>query len=169
MLSRNMTEPAGELILDRFCGREIHPVLRARWNLYRDEQLDRTTLCIQVIAGPGSTLSEDTAPLVAEPTWEINVVSATLTASSLREGLQLSVPIGYDEEHGGYVTNFYYCSHEQTDNNVVEIVRIEGSRLRVRLSGDTIDVNYYDGSKPATHLSTEVWCERDSRTTRSMS
>jgi len=162
-----VTEAPDELILERFCGREIHPITRATWNLYRDEQLACPTLCIQVDAGEGTTLSEDTASLGARPTWEINVVSSTLSA--LRAGLQLAVPLGYNEEQGGYVTNLYYCSHEQTDNNTIEIIAIEGSRLRVRMTGDTIDVNYYDGSKPATHLVAEVWCEHDVNTRRSMS
>ena len=164
-----MIEIADALLLDRFCGREVYPILRATWNLYRDTQLDQPTLCIQVSAGPGTTLSEDTVSLGAEPTWEINVVSPALMQWSVREGATFSVPLGYDEEQGGFVTNLYYCSHEQTDNNTVEIIAVEGSRLRVRLSGDTIDVNYYDGSKPATRLSAEVWCEHDAETMRSMS
>jgi len=164
-----VTETADALLLDRFCGREVYPIVRATWNLYRDPQLDQPTLCIQVSAGPGTTLSEDTASLNAEPNWEINVVSPAVTLSNLRAGATLSVPLGYDEEQGGFVTNLYYCSHEQTDNNTVEIIAVEGLRLRVRLTGDTIDVNYYDGSKPATRLIAEVWCEHDAKTTRSMS
>lgn len=161
-----MTDPTNVLILDRFCGREIYPINRATWNLYRDRQLDRPTLCVQVCAGAGTTLHEDTASLDAEPIWEINVVSASLSA--LRAGLELQVPLGFDERQGGYITNLYYCSHEQTDNNTVEILEIEGSRVRVRLTGDTLDVCYYDGSKPATRLSADVWCVHDAQTTRSM-
>jgi len=67
------------------------------------------------------------------------------------------------------VTNFYYCSHEQTDDNVVEVLAVEGSRVLARLTGQTIDVNYYDGSKPPTLLSVQAWFAHDPGTKRSMS
>jgi hypothetical protein len=101
--------------------------------------------------------------------YRINVVSKTLNATCLTPGVTFSVPNGYDEAQGGYVTNFYYCSHEPTDDNLVEIVEVDGSTLLVRLRGQTIDVNFYDGSKPPTRLSVEVYLQHDAKTKRSMS
>lgn len=79
-----------------------------------------------------------------------------------------SVPKGYDETLGGYVTNFYYCSHEGSDSNQVEILAVEDDRLLIRLRGETMDVNYYDGSKPATVISAETWFFHNAETMRSM-
>jgi hypothetical protein len=157
------------LVLERFCGRETYPVIEGTWSIFHDEELDMPTLCIQLRAGRGIELHEDTKDLRAEPSWEINVVSKTLNATGLRPGVTFSVPKGYDEAQGGYVTNFYYWSHEQTDDNRVEIVAVEGSTLLVRLSGQSIDVNFYDGSKPPTRLSVEVHLKHDAKTRRSMS
>jgi hypothetical protein len=42
-------------------------------------------------------------------------------------------------------------------------------RVRLRLTGETIDVNYYDGSRPATKLSVDVWFDRNRDRGRSMS
>lgn len=157
------------LVLERFCGRETYPVIHATWSIFHDEVLDTPTLCIQLHAGPGIELQEDTRDLRATPSWEINVVSRTLNAACLRRGAEFSVPQGYDEAQGGYVTNFYYCSHEQTDDNLIEILASDGSTLCVRLGARTVDVNFYDGSKPLTRLSVEADLTYDAKTKRSMS
>lgn len=156
------------LVLERFCGRETYPVITGTWNIFHDEGVDTPTLCIQLRAGAGIELQEDTKVLRAEPSWEINFVSNTLNEASLQTGAKFSVPQGYDEALGGFVTNFYYCSHEATDDNVIEILAVEGSTLLVRLSGKTTDVNFYDGSRPPTRLSVEVRLTRDPETQRSM-
>jgi len=158
-----------ELILDRFCGREVHPITSATWNLYRDDELERMTLCIHIEAGPGSTLHEDTKELDAEPWWELNVVEADLSDASLTAGSKWTLPDGYDESRGGNLTNFYYCEHESSDDNQIEILAVDGDRLLIRLTGETIDVNFYDGSKDPTKLLVETWFSRDPKTLRSMS
>ena len=157
------------LILDRFCGRETHPIVSGTWSIFHDDSIDLPTLCIQIRAGEGIELHEDTRELNAEPTWEINVVSADMNDSALQPGARFSVPKGYDEEQGGFVTNFYYCAHEATEENVVEILARNGQTLQVRLSGQTVDINYYDGSKPPTHISVEMELRHDPQTMRSMS
>ncbi|WP_395746142.1 hypothetical protein [Prosthecobacter sp.] len=162
------TSPA-ELILERFCGREVHPVVRATWNLYRDEDMERMTLCINLKAGTGTTLHEDTQELHAKPSWEINLVEPGLVEAMLVSGAEWAVPEGYDESRGGYVTNFYYCSHEPSDDNHIHILAVDGDRLLLSLSGETIDVNFYDGSKAPTKLFVKTWFSRDDDTCRSMS
>ncbi|HEY5808239.1 MAG TPA: hypothetical protein VIT67_09750 [Povalibacter sp.] len=157
------------LVLERFCGRETYPVIDGTWNIFNDEELGAPTLCIQLRAGKGIELHEDTKELRAEPSWEINVVSKILSTACLAPGAKFSVPKGYDTAQGGYVTNFYYCSHEATDDNLVEILAVDGSTLLVRLSGQTIDVNFYDGSKLPTRLFVEVHLSHDTKVRRSMS
>ena len=156
------------LILDRFCGRETYPIREARWNLYHDDELDLPTLCITLRAGPGRDLHEDTQTLRAQPHWELNLVRPGLDRDALQPGATFSIPEGYDDDQGGHVTNFYYCSHETTENNRIEILALDGSTLRVRLRGETLDVNYYDGSKPPAVLAAELDLTHDPETTRSM-
>lgn len=157
------------LILDRFCGRETHPIVKGTWSIFHDDAIETPTLCIQICAGEGIELHEDTQELKVEPYWEINVVCADMQDSALQAGARFSVPKGYDEEQGGFVTNFYYCQHEPTEQNVVEILARKGERLHVRLSGERVDVNYYDGSKPPTRICVEMELEHDPATMRSMS
>jgi hypothetical protein len=163
-----MTDHAA-LILDRFCGRETYPVKKATWNLYLDDELGLMNLCLWVEAGQGSILHEDTKDLHAEPSWEVNLLTAELVAAPLVVGSTFIVPYGYEEAHGGYVTNFYYCEHESTESNMIEVLAAEEERLLLRLTGETVDVNFYDGSKPPTKLSVETWFLRDTRMMRSMS
>ena len=162
-----MNEDA-HLVLDRFCGRETYPILGASWNLYHDDELDLPTLCIALRAGPGRELHEDTRTLNAKPHWELNVVSAELRPEALVSGAVFLIPEGCDDDQGGYVTNFYYCEHESTEANRIEILAVDGTTLRVRLRGETIDVNFYDGSKPATVVTAELALVHDPNTTRSM-
>jgi hypothetical protein len=156
------------LVLQRFCGRETYPILEGRWNLYHDDELDLPTLCITLRAGPGRDLHEDTLTLRAQPHWELNLVQAGLGPESLQPGATFTIPEGYDDDQGGHVTNFYYCSHESTEANRIQILARHGDTLRVRLRGETVDVNYYDGSKPPTVLSAELDLAHDPQTTRSM-
>jgi hypothetical protein len=51
----------------------------------------------------------------------------------------------------------------------IELMEINGDRVRLRLTGATIDVNYYDGSKPTTKLSVDVWFDLNRDRGRSMS
>lgn len=156
------------LVLERYCGREAYPVLEARWNLYHDAELDLPTLCVALRAGPGVELHEDTRTLAAQPHWELNLVAAGLQPEALVPGAVFSIPEGYDDDLGGHLTNFYYCQHESTAANRIEILALDGSALRVRLRGETIDVNFYDGSKPATVLMAELRLRHDPGTRRSI-
>ena len=88
---------------------------------------------------------------------------------ALVAGAVFLIPEGCDDDQGGYVINFHYCQHESTEANRIEILAVEGTGLRVRLRGETIDVNFYDGSKPSTVLTAELTLVHDSKTKRSMS
>jgi hypothetical protein len=156
------------LVLERFCGREVYPVLEATWNLYEDTETGAANLCASLTSGPAVATLEDTEELRAEPTWELNVVDSNLSLHSLVAGASFTIPHGYDESCGGYVTNFYYCEHEVSDNNRIEIIAVDGDNVRLRIQAETMHVNWYDGSKPATKLSVEAWFERDSTLMRSI-
>ncbi|PTY04528.1 hypothetical protein DB347_17595 [Opitutaceae bacterium EW11] len=156
------------MILERFCGVERYPICRARWNLYYDATRDTMNLCIQMDAGRGTALHDDTAELDAEPWWEIDVVAKQLSRESLVPGTVFNLPNGYEESQGGHITDFYYCEHENTEKNLIRVIESDGQRLRFRVLGDVTDVSIYDGSKPRTMLHADAWFTFDSSLKRSM-
>ena len=168
-----MTDDADPtLFLDRFCGREEYPVEAATWCLYRDDGFDDeevSNLCLCVRASAGTKLHEDTETLGARPRWEVNLVQAHLERDDLAPGAVFEIPEGYDESRDGHLTNFYYCEHEGSERNRIEVLAADDDRLRIRLTGGTVDVNFGDGSKPATSLSVECWFEHDAASRRSIS
>lgn len=157
------------LVLERFNGFEIYPIELAEWNLYKDEQIGMMNLWISLSARQAIVQQEDTKDLNAEPHWKLNLVEPNLAESSITPGFTGTILESYDESRGGWITNFYYCEHEGTDKNTIEVVAVDGDRVQFRLSGETVDVNYYDGSKPTTKLLTDIWFERNRNGGRSFS
>ncbi len=41
------------LVLERFCGRETHPIVSDTWSIFHDDAIEMPTLCIQIQAGAG--------------------------------------------------------------------------------------------------------------------
>ncbi len=157
------------LVLERFNGFEIYPIKLAEWNLYKDEEIGMMNLWIFLSARQAIVQQEDTEDLNAEPHWEINLVEPNLAESSIKPGFTATISESYNESRSGWITNFYYCEHEGTDKNMIEVVAVDGDRVQFRLSGETVDVNYYDGSKPITKLLTDIWFERNRNGGRSFS
>jgi hypothetical protein len=157
------------LVFQRFNGYESYPVTLAEWNIYKDEDIGMMNLILSLETGPGIVLHEDTTALSASPHWELNLLELDLSEESIKVGFIGKIPESYDDNRGGHLTNFYYCSHEGTDKNTIEVIEVDGDRVRFRVTGETIDVNYYDNSKPPIKLSVDVWFKRDPEGQRSMS
>ena len=104
-------------------------------------------------------MSDDTKSLNGQPHWELTVRAEKLDLAALKSGFKAEIPIGYDEESGENLTNFYYCEHDPSDNNQLEILEKQGNRILFRISGEVGDVNYYDGSKPVNKILVEAWFE----------
>ncbi len=66
------------------------------------------------------------------------------------------MPTGYDETRKDHVTNFYYGTHEDCDQNRVEILQMEEDRFLIRMEGQIADVNW-GNSKPPTRVSVQAW------------
>lgn len=160
--------PSNMLIIDRFCGRELYPIVQARWNLKYSSSLEMMDFCISIYAGIGTQLSEDTVGHRVKPSWEVNVIESTLTQESLVAGAIFEVPEGYDESKDGHITQFYYFSYNTSDANRVEILAVDGNRLHLRVNGEMEDFNYYDGSKPPNKIYAEMWFDKDAEIGRSM-
>lgn len=153
----NPTPPAC-LLLKRFNGDELYPINRAEWNVYRDQEYNIWNLWIRVDAGYAITQQEDTVTLNAQPNWEINWDCRSEVCPDLTAGFRIEIPKGYvGMTDIARLTCFYYCSHEDTDENTVEVVAVSGNKILLRLCGSTIDVNFYDDSKPRTKIVVEAW------------
>ena len=145
------------LRLIRFCGEECFPIIKATWFINKNDEFDE--LCFEIEAAEGIILSEDTKELNAEPGWQLTYAVKKLDESDLKTGFKAEIPSGYDDDMDDAVTNFYYCEHQQTDNNVIEIIKRDGEKLYARITGETMDVNYYDNSKPNNKIIVETWFE----------
>ena len=156
-------------LLERFNGFQTYSIKCAQWNLYKDEESGMMNLWISISTDKALQQQSDTKTLNARPTWEINLVEQTLSEDSIIPGFVATIPESYDESRGGWISNFYYCSHEGTDKNNIEVVELNGDQVRFRLFGETVDVNYYDGSKPPTKLLTDIWFDRNRDGKRSFS
>ncbi|MFQ6973493.1 MAG: hypothetical protein ACLRTG_20155, partial [Enterocloster aldenensis] len=95
--------------------------------------------------------------LEAEPSWEVNFYSLKIPAASLQPGFCLEQPNREEDVEG----NLYYMEHQPTIDNKMEVVEAEGERLKIRLTGITEDVNYYDGSKPKNTMELVAWFDKN--------
>lgn len=147
------------LYLTRFCGVEQYPVKTATWYIIEGDgtEDDPDMLCLEVTFNIGTVLHEDTGKLKAEPSWEINFYSVEIPVSLLRPGFCLEQPNHHKDEDG----NLYYTEHQPTTDNRMEIVKIDGTRLKIRLTGITEDVNYYDASKPKNTMKLVAWFNKE--------
>jgi hypothetical protein len=50
------------------------------------------------------------------------------------------------------VTNLYYCEHDGTDDNVIEILELGDGTVRARITGTAVDAGYSNGSKPRVRV-----------------
>jgi hypothetical protein len=116
------------LKLTRFCGEELYPIETATWFYSKNEDDNINELCLDIRTDYGHQLSEDTKTLGGQPHWELTIRLQNLKVSDLNVGFKTEISNGYDEDIEDHLTNFYYCEHEQTDNNSIEIVEKQGNR-----------------------------------------
>ena len=108
---------------------------------------------------------DDTAYTNTIPGWELNLVE---TKIDLHEGMNAYIPSGYDESRRGWITNFYAGSHDGSDKNRITVKKRDGDRLLLRITGVVVDPNFYDDSKPKSHLTVETWFTKNEDGARSM-
>ena len=144
------------MTLHRFNGDEIFNVESATIDYYIDEGRSyATTFRADVSIPPIQSLS-DTEELRAKPFVEITIQLPKVPSLMLQKGRSFSLARGYNDASGEYLTNFYYCEHELMDNIEIVVVARKLDRVQLRITGTTMDVNYYDGSKPATKVEIEA-------------
>lgn len=156
------------LHMQRFKGLEIYEIESARWNLYQDQNPAAINLCICVDCSKAIQQFEDTEYVGGAPAWELNLVEPVLDETSLVTGFSADIPQSFDDSRGGWITHFYFSRYEGSEKNRIEILARDGDRLLLRLTGEIIDVNHYDDSKPRSQVTVQTWFVRDAKTQRSM-
>lgn len=143
------------LNLIRFCGVEKYPIECAEWYILEGDGTwdDPYTLCLEMEFGAGEELHEDTENLGAEPSWEISFPALKLKQKDLQAGYTMEMA----NEDEDVEANFYYCEHQPTVENKVEVLEVKGNSLLLRVTAKTMDVNFYDGSKPMNELEVTAW------------
>jgi hypothetical protein len=103
-----------------------------------------------------------------EPFWELTVMLAKGTAFAPKAGDAFAIAQGLDEARNEYVVDFYYHEHEVSDGNRIEILSVDGQRLRARITGHAWEPKR-DGSRTPIPMTVEAWFEADAKTLRSSS
>ncbi len=155
------------LYVARFNGVEEYELSKATWNLYEDD--GKMNLCIFLDSEKALKQNEDLSDGFQGLNWELNLVKKSLKDQELIKGFKAKIPEGFDEKSDSWITNFYYFEHDGSDKNTIEIVEREGEKLLINLTGEIVDVNFYDDSKPKSKLSTLAWFKKNPETIRSMS
>ena len=145
-----------------------YEVKTANWNLYTDEEDGVRNLWLKIKLGDSITQSEDTRFYSGVAHWELNLVEKQLEDGALDSGFRAEIPVGYDESRGGWITNFYFVSHEGSDKNVIDVIERAGDKLLIRVSGEIIDVNHAMDTVPRSKLLIETWFEKDADGERTM-
>ena len=152
--------------MKRFNGVEKYEIKSATWNIYRDE--DKINMCLLVESDQAISQAEDTESIFQMLHWELNLVEKKLDEEQLQTGFKAKIPEAYDESRNGWITNFYFCEHEGSENNTIHIIETDKDKLLIRITGEITDVNYYDGSKDNSLLLVETWFTKNNSTMRSM-
>lgn len=149
----NAERPDGRFILHRFNGDEVYRLRSAVMWAYTTER--GVTLWFEVEADPdGAQRCGDTAGIGVWPNAEVGVELPELDANAL-VGREFSIPGTQSDDEDSCMSLLYYCEHEPLRQNVIFVVSRAGDRFRLRWTAVTQDVNYYDGSKPPTHVEIE--------------
>jgi hypothetical protein len=145
----------GTFVLHRFNGDEIYAVKSATLEAFEEDGVVELFLYVNTKQRPLQTLP-DTAELDQRPNAEVYITLKKLAVSKLL-GRRFSVPASWSEEKEDHVSCIYYCEHADLNKNVVRFLEQQGGKFLIHRTGQTADVNYYDGSKPETKVEIKAW------------
>ena len=66
----------------------------------------------------------------------------------LVSGAEFELENSYNDKTEKYYSNLYYFEHQEVNKNKIRILDAKEGGYLVRITGETIDINHYDGSKP---------------------
>jgi hypothetical protein len=140
----------GTFVLHRFAGDEVY--------LLKSATIDYATvgdgvqLTFTARAAPGALQTvPDTAQFPAAPHAEAIIFLPQADAHML-VGQRFVIPTSYDKQQDEHLATIYYYEHKDLDNTVIDVLAQEQNRLHICWHATTRDVNYYDGSQPATEV-----------------
>ncbi|MCJ8010812.1 hypothetical protein MUG84_03515 [Paenibacillus sp. KQZ6P-2] len=147
----------GNLTLFRFNGTEKHRLVEARaYATYKGQGDDqKVMLWFETETDPEPLVSlPDPDELQNNPDAEITVYLDQLDLKhfGVRE---FELESGYNEDGSSLDARLYYFEHQEVHHNTVRIEYKGNGFFHVQWCGMTMDVNYYDGSRPDTRLELE--------------
>jgi hypothetical protein len=145
--------PEGRFILHRFNGDEVYRLASAKMSAHTSD--GGVTLWFDAKSErEGAQRCEDTDEIGAAPNASVGVENESLAPDELVGRVFLMQGTKTDDEDS-CMSLLYYCEHQPLRENRIEVVSQAGDCFRVRWTGVTQDVNYYDGSKPRTRVEIE--------------
>jgi hypothetical protein len=140
------TAPENRFVLHRFNGDEVYPIESAEMFAIATP----ATLWFEVAANRNAVKRcDDTAEMGMAPRAEVAAELSDLDPNEL-VGRKFSIPGTKTDDEDSCKSLFYYCEHEPLRKNKITVVSQNGDRFWIKWTAVTKDVNYYDGSKPAT-------------------
>ena len=149
-IKKELLMSTGTLTLHRFNGDEVFNVSDATISYFVAESHIILQFDVKTEDVPVQTLP-DTEELNGRPNgaWQLTV--SAFDPDDL-VGKTFLVPQGYDEDTEEYLAIFYYVEHEAVDNSEIVITGRDKDKYQATIISTVPDVNYYDGSKPATKI-----------------
>lgn len=137
-------------ILRRFNGDEIFRLQSAVIWAYESE--GGITIWFEVEADSDALQRcEDTVEFGHGPNAEVGIEITELNADQL-VGREFLLPGTKSDDEDSCMALLYYYEHEPLRQNRIEILSRDVDRFWIRWTAITQDINYYDGSKPPTHV-----------------
>ena len=156
----------GRFVLHRFNGDEVYRLASAMIRAYASA--GGVTVWFEARADRDAIRRcEDTVELEMAPNAKVAVEVPELDADQL-VGRTFVIPGTATDKEDSCKALLYYCGHEPLRSNSITIVSRSEDRFVVRWTAVTKDVNYYDGSKPATlvEIEDEFWFKDIEKWTR---
>lgn len=138
----------GSFVLDRFNGQEVYSFEKGTITASHNGSKFTLWFSVECKEQPVKVLP-DTEELKACPSA---VLMTTVPDLNVLDEYKTVVSEGYDEDSGDYISSIYYCEHQDLDNNILSISRVNDNTFKVLWTGTTMDINYYDGSKPDSRV-----------------
>jgi hypothetical protein len=140
----------GKFVLQRWNGAYVYPLESAEIFVTRFRDVVELKFLVQAAEDPVELPAGAEHDGVAPRAWVCVLLNQFVRAEL--PGSHFSVPAAYDEQHHQVLSGFYYVDHEQTWDNVIEVLDAEARSFHVRWSALTNDVDALEGSKPAARL-----------------
>ncbi|MGC6588584.1 hypothetical protein ACPV3A_27025 [Paenibacillus sp. Dod16] len=147
----------GTLTLIRYNGTEKHALAGSKAYATRNQVNERPQIMLwfetETEPEPLQSLP-DSDELLNNPDAELTIYLDTLKLDVFAP-LEFTIAQGYNENSRSLDARLYYFEHQEVNDNRGRIEYRGNSVFYVYWKGTTMDVNYYDGSKPDTRLELE--------------